>query len=286
MSRIRPLLLPVIAASLPLCCAAQSQNTAISADKTAVDAVSTSAPQQPVINFQVLKSRRVNAGDHAITYNRVAPPVLPERPAVPAVPIPSPLSAEAMQAMKRRESKKFELLFLSATVLDRQVTELRWFGDGGEYRAFSNIDFNYLSGPGEIETDDTVYELIMGIGNETREQVDAANSYITEHGLPSSLKKQIPPLSQFSPVRSEYMLVDDGSKPVPDNALAGMDALHSYYDANRQQLIDDYNKREASRIVQEQWQKEHPPVPKDTVINYWIEGGKGGTRILDKGGSQ
>ena len=45
--------------------------------------------------------------------------------------------------------------------------------------------------------------------------------------------------------------------------------MHRYYEANRVRLADDYAKREANRIAQEQWLQEHPPLPKDTVINFW-----------------
>ena len=214
--------------------------------------------QKPAeIKFRVLDQTQINLGDRKLILNRVAPPTLTEQRAVVAPPA-IPLSAEAAQAAVRRESKKAQVLFLSATVYDRAVTQLRWFGEGGEFRVFSNIDFNYLTGLGAIETEDTVYTLFLGVGNETA---------VAGQDRPAAT--QIPPLSQFSPQRAEYFVVEDKARPASPETLAGIDALHRYYDANRAKLADDYEKREAARVEKESEIKAHPPVPRDTVINFW-----------------
>lgn len=94
--------------------------------------------------------------------------------------------------------------------------------------------------------------------------------------------KQIPPAESFSKTRSEYTVADgEESKAPPEEILKALDALHTFFDANRQRLAEDYAKQETARIERERWLKEHPPVPKDTVINYWI--GQGATGTLDKG---
>ena len=82
-------------------------------------------------------------------------------------------------------------------------------------------------------------------------------------------RKELPPAGSFSGKRSEYLLVNTEKETPPPEALAPLDALHTYYDANRELLAEGYARREAERIAQEQWLKEHPQVPKDTVINFW-----------------
>jgi hypothetical protein len=177
--------------------------------------------------------------------------------------------------------KKQEVLFLSATVYDRQVTEVRCFAGQREIKIFTNIDFNLLTGQGGFETDDTVYALILGLGNETRGEVDAFNERAAKEGWPQSTLKQIPMPESFSKTRSEYVVADgDESKAPPEEMLKAFDALHTFYDANQQRLAEDYAKRETARIERERWLKEHPPVPKDTVINYSI--GRGAATVLDK----
>ena len=235
------------------------ENAPAAAQRDAFAAAASESPKLPPINFQILERQEIQIGDRKIIQNRVAPPVLPEPRAVVAQP-PAPLSAESVQTALRREGKKSEVLFLSATVYDRAVTQLRWFGEAGECRAFSNIDFNFLSGLGEIETEDTVYSILMGLENESR---------AVPTGQDRGGTAQIPLLSQFSPARAEYFVVGDKAKPATAEALAGMDALHRYYDAHRVKLTEDYRKREAARVEREVRLKAHPPVPQDTVINFW-----------------
>ena len=228
-------------------------------------------PERPAIKFQVLQSRKIDLGNHSLIINRVVPPVLPELP-----PAPAPRSAEQIAAARaaaalRRPAKKRVNLFLSATVYDRKVTEIRWSGGSHEHRVFSNIDFNLFGGACDLETADTIYSLMLAVGNETAEQVERFNRHAAEHGLPTRLRKQIPSLETFSQTRSEYVVAEDETHATPSGEeLKALDALHVFYDANRQQLADEYAKREAARIAREQWLKEHPPKPKDTVINYWI----------------
>ena len=161
---------------------------------------------QTNIQFRVLEQTQINLGDRKLILNRVAPPILPEARALATPPL-QPLSAEAAQTALRRESKKSAVLFLSATVYNREVTQLRWFGESGECRAFSNIDFNLLSGLGVIETEYAVYSVLMGLGNESR----------------AAATELIPPLSQFNPKRAEYFVVEDKAKPATTETLAAID---------------------------------------------------------------
>ena len=237
----------------------------------------------PVINFQVLEQRKINLGNRSLFLNRVVPPVLPELPP-PPVPGPPP-TAEQIAEWEARQppQKKQGFLFLSTTVYDRKVTEIRRFENQREYQMFSNIDFNYLAGLGWFETADTEYMLLMGTGNETAEQVEGFNQYARENGWPERSHMQIPAPETFSLTRSEYVVVEDERHlSPPAEELAALDALHVYFDANRQRLEEEYAKRESARIERERWLKKHPPVPKDTVINYWVGEGGTGTGILDK----
>lgn len=239
-----------------------------------------SKSEAPPIKFQVLQSKRIDLGDRALILNRVVPPILPPAPAAAAIAAKAE-SAEIAVEEDRGPQKNQEVLFLSATVYDRQVTEVRCFAGQREFKIFTNIDFNLLSGQGGFETNDTVYTLLLGLGNETREEVEAFNERAAKEGWPQHSFKQIPAPESFSKIRSEYTVADgDESKAPPEAILKAFDALHTFYDANRQRLAEDYAKREIARVERERWLEEHPPVAKDTVINYWI--GEGATRILDK----
>ena len=228
-------------------------------------------PERPAINFRVLQGWKVDLGDHAIFLNRVAPPVLPPAPPPPP-PAPAPSAVEIATADKPEAGmpqKKTEVLFLSATVFDRQVTEVRTFGGKRDCRFLISIDFNLLAGVGSLETADTDYLLILGVGNETRGEAEAFNKRAAEDGQKDGFK-QIPPLESFSKNHSEYVVAqDEPDAQPPAETLAALDALLVFYDANRSKLAEDYAKREAARSAQKQWVKEHPPAPRDTVIHYW-----------------
>ena len=211
------------------------------------------------LKVRVIESVEVKFPDRSIIYQRVAPPSPP--PARPAAPVPpaKALSPAERAAAETRASKKFEVLMISATVYDHRMSELRWTVGGHEYRAWNNIDFNHLAALREIETGDSVYYLMMAIGNESAEAVEAANEK----------RKEMPPAERFSSKRSEYLLAGSEKETPPPEALAPMDALHTYYDANRERLAEESIQRETERTTREQWEKDHPPSPKDTVINFW-----------------
>lgn len=239
----------------------------------AADPEVASAPIPPAIKFQVLEGWQINLGNRAVILNRVVPPVLAEQPAAVVTPAPQLVSPEMLEAALRWERKKYEVIFISALVYDRAVTQLQWYQEGRVLEAFSNIDFNYFSGVNEIETDDTIYWLIMGIGDQTRAGVDAVNRAVAEQGLAESLRITVPPLAQFSATRSEYFLTEKSGQPTLANVPTAIDALHVYFDAHRQELIEGFAQREAQQIAREKWLKEHPPVPKNTVINFWPSAG-------------
>ena len=227
-------------------------------------------PATPPIQFQVLRSSRIDLGDHSILMNRVAPQNLP----TPTVPATAPTDAEIAAdagAEARRAVKKGEALFLSATVFDRQVSELRLFAKGRDYTFLANIDFNLLGGMWTFETADTAYSVMLAVTNQTRSEVEVFNEWASKNILNKAVKR-IPAPETFSKEGSEFVYTAEGpGMQPPAEALAALDGLSRYYDVNRQRLADDYAKGEAARIEREQWLKENPPVPQDTIIYYWKE---------------
>jgi hypothetical protein len=226
-------------------------------------------PPDPLagVPVQVLDQQQVEIGTHKITFNRIAPPTFPARtPAPQAAPTAqttnrSPQTRSVIRSAQTNDTgisqpKQGKILFLSATVYDRQFTEVRSYGGvSPELRAYVNIDFNYFSTVSEIETADTVYLLMFGLGNDT------ADALVQRGGQP-------PNLAAFPQDRSAYQIIE-GS--VADHAedIAALDALCVYYDVNKAQMVAAYNQQQADNAARAQWLKDHPPVQPDTVINYW-----------------
>lgn len=235
------------------------------------------------VPVQVLDQQQVTIGTHTITYNRIMPPVFPSAtptPAPRATPITKPTNRTPQAVPTRKTAsraprtraqkmtlssqddaagdgeKPYKMLLLSATVYDHQFTEVRW-PDGTEpaLRAYVNIDFCYFTTVANLETADTVYDLMFAWGNDT---VDS----LTQAG------QQYPDLSSVPAGRAGYQVFagDPGTHP---DAIAALNALCAYYDANSAQMIATYHQQQADNAARAQWLQAHPPVPPDTVINYW-----------------
>jgi hypothetical protein len=213
------------------------------------------APAAPPINFQVLQATKIDLGNRSMIYNLVAPPVIPPIPATAPAPSPPPPAADA-NTPQQQPALKNVALFFSATVYDRGVTQLIWSDVNGRHTAYSNVDFNYFSGFITLTTTDTSYFMVMGLVNSTQAQAASDNV-------------QIPILPQFNPAAAQYVLAQDGSNPPTDDSLKWLDAMHAYFGANSQQMIDSYNAAQAAQAAQAQWLLAHPPVPQDTTINLW-----------------
>ena len=226
---------------------------------------------QTSIQVRVLQQTQINLGDHRLILNRVAPPIFPPvPPALSPAHAPTALDVARAKAIEARApQKKNESLSLSATVYDNNITEVRSFTGGREYTIFSNIDFNLLAGLGCLETADTSYFLILGVRNIKREEVEAFNKRALLQGQKDGFKR-IPQHETFSKMRSEYVIAkEDMDAQPPADFLSALDALHVFFDANKDRLANEHAKRVADLTKQEQWLKEHPPKPQDTVVNFW-----------------
>ena len=164
-------------------------------------------------------------------------------------------TAEELAAAQRREAKPQKVLFFSATVFDHRVTELRWFDDGKSYRAFSNIDFHYFGGMGEIETTDTIYTVMMALDSGTAETL-------------AERTRELPQLALLPADRVAWLPVEgftQESAPV----VAAWDSIHRFFDTHREEVIRGYEQRQAANAERERQLRENPPARKSTVISYW-----------------
>ena len=236
------------------------------------------------VPVQVLDQVQVTIGTHVVTLNRIVPPSLP-------TPTPDASSTSSTHSVFTRTAAKagktgkpaartqkitrsaqgatpsdangdgdrqkpYKMLFVSATVYDHRFTRLSWYGAGTpELSVFVDYDFNLFSGVGTIETSDTLYMLIFGLGNDTADAL-------------AQLGEQPPDLSSFPADHSGYQVITGSPDDHPDD-VAQLGALCTYYNANQTQLATAYQQAQAAQAAQAQWLKEHPPVQPNTVVNFW-----------------
>ena len=214
--------------------------------------------------FRVLQSWRVELPDHAITYNRVETPS-----SVKNTALQSSLLATQPQTVDSANQKAQRMVSLSATVYDRRITVLRWLHGTKTIRVLSNIDFLYVAGVGEIETTDSIYELVLGLGTATADgNSDDAGTQVWL----ARAQWRLPNLALLPTALSSYIIADGSVSDDPEG-FAALNAIHAYYDAHRTQLIQSYQQRMADEAARHLYLRLHPPVVKDTVINFWPKRG-------------
>lgn len=231
----------------------------------------------------VLSTTTVNLGTHSVTYQRVEPPVAAASTAVAS----AASTASRAEALSRRSLLLPDFLSLSCTVHDTGVTSVRWWHEGAEYRVVSSIDFNELRALGGFEAEGRSYTVFMGIGNampaSTLARLQAGGAV-----LPASVTEPAPvlPASVLADIAqnggSRYVVLSSPEGGADAEAFRGIDALHRYFDAHKAELIAQAAENEARQREQEAYLKANPPVPQDTVIQFWP---KKGSRYLNAAAS-
>lgn len=214
------------------------------------------APEATAPDFQILKTQVRRDGGRSIILQRVAAPNLTDASASS-----EPANTETLEELQNSaEFQQFssekglsEFCMISATVIDRERTLVRWWPEGAEesYEAVSNVDFNYLGGFHEFEGRGQRYVFIMGLGNVSAENI--------KQEIPS-----LPSLQERGPV---YMLTKGDAKK--EEMTKVMDVLHDLYEVEEARLKEAFALREQRNREREEWLEANPPVPEDVVIRSW-----------------
>lgn len=215
--------------------------------------------------LKILDTQVVDLGDRKITYNRVETPELkPE--AAKTVPVPAeevPLMAQEEEELRTWEAKFQYSLFLGVTVYDGAFSEIRWWDDGQENVIWSNVNFLHFAPFGDLETDAAYYWIMLSGSEITSEEVRALNAVAKSPLEMTALPpKELPPLSQAGP---KWMAVGK----VSEAAERAMEDFHDYYAQHGPEMAAAYKQREEEARAYEEWVKAHPPIPQDTIINFF-----------------
>ncbi len=224
----------------------------------AQDVTTSSAP--PQIQFQVLQRWKAQAGDHSIYFNLVVPPILPVASAQPAP------SAPAASGDSQATEKKFVSVFMTATVYDHQITAVTVNQENGSFKAYSDLDFTYLAGVQTCETDDSTYSFFLVVDNQDSSALDPNSPQATELAQARSV---LPALQNMPAGTASQYGAAAGTAAANPDAIAALDVLHAYYDVASAQLIQRYQQRVAAAAQAALEASQNPPVPKDTIINFW-----------------
>lgn len=223
--------------------------------------------------YRVLDSLEIDLGSRSIIYNRVETPVLKPQPTPaggPSAPVAEYVpTAEELEEMRQWEALSQVSLFLTCTVYDGRWSEVSFRQGNSDVVFWSTVNFRYLSHLFDLQTEDTYYLLFMGIGDSTKEEFTQKHKEFLRNSSPdlvtSGLSTPLAPGS-MAPASSWHIT---SKRAVPAEVLRTIEDLHSYFDENREVLIAQHAEREAARIAHEQWLKNNPPQPKDTIIQFF-----------------
>ena len=247
----------VIALLLPMAAMADDRATIIGGI-----ADGTPPPPAPVKELPEVEVRETvirELPDRIVTINRVADPKLPDPR--PKLPVRNDLNSEEIEAFRAspevqawlEQQAKTTHMFISATVIDRRATLLRWWHDGAEYQAWSNADWMILTGFSNFEKKDHHYTALLMAGR------------INSAALPPESSYRIP---ENLPEHPGTFIITQGDQ-TNHGAISGIAALHEIYRNDYARLAAAYELRERRQIEREAELKANPPAPQDVVLHYW-----------------
>jgi hypothetical protein len=197
--------------------------------------------------FEVRETVVHDLADRKITIHRVRSP----GPQAPPEETPQPAPAAPM-AGGEAHNKPLHALLLAATVVDNQATFLRWWRAGQEYQAWSNVNFNYLTGFSRFRVGEKPFSPVIALAN-----VNSATS--VDPNLQS-----IPP--DLPPGPPAFVVTQGDSTNAASTEVVV--ALHELYRAESARLQQAYQSRQQSLQQREAEQAANPPL-KDIVLRYW-----------------
>ncbi len=205
-------------------------------------------------NFEIQATKEKHLPGRKIRVHQISPPdrrpVPPETKATPEVLL-TPKEIARLEAEYQVET----FASLSATVVDRKATFLRWSYGKEDFYAWSSIDFNFVRGLGRFELDGKPYSLFMGIGDIEAERLE---DWV---GLPPKFTGSAP----------QFQVVSDNN-PSPE-ALEVIEAIHKMYASKEQELKLAYKEREKANRERKAWLKRNP---KPTDRNFYLWQGESG----------
>ncbi len=202
--------------------------------------------ENPSASYKILAQHRIDLGERTIIYNLISPPVFFES-AAKRVPS-SPQEKTNLTGIQ----KDYLVIWLSANIYNRKVTEISWGDENHQYRAFSNIDFNLMENV-TIETSKAFYSLLFLLSNST-----ISDDLLTDFSSSRVLGLQ----------HGGYVLDSSRDIPPPED-MELLNSIHSYHDAHKAELLVKHQEREEERYAREEWLKSSPSALRDTIINFW-----------------
>jgi hypothetical protein len=223
-------------------------------------------------------SRFFQKEKHSVMINRVRPPELK------AVPPPTHLDQPRSKAWTEEEwaammaaQPEQQSISLSVTVFGDEYSKILWRKPRDpeenrqipeEYEIWTNVNLNYLRPIGSFDRDRVVYNYMGFTETITRKDEAWRRAFAKERGHDYTSRWQPSPVG-FTEGMTEYVVVESEQRHIPLELYQQMDALFAHYLENEDRLKAQFLRSKALEKAREAYLKEHPPEPKDVIINHW-----------------
>jgi hypothetical protein len=81
--------------------------------------------------------------------------------------------------------------------------------------------------------------------------------------------KEAPSMSVFSSTEPEYLIYGNEHLDIPPQLVEDMNTIIEYYIENEERLQVTYHNNKLLQAAHREWKIAHPPVERETVINFW-----------------
>lgn len=227
----------------------------------------------------VTKRHVIEKDGRRVTMNRVAPPAVKASPR----PLPDTTSGASKQLTPAElqaliaSQPEHQSISISVTVFDEGHSKILWRQTqdnremqqvAPEFELWANINLNYLRPISSFERDNVVYNYFGFTHTIMREGEAWRSAFAKERGHDYESRWQEPPVI-FTEGVPEYVVVNNGSRPIPPELYQQMDALFAHYLENEAAFKAQHLRSEALRKAKDAYLKKNPPEPKEVIINYW-----------------
>lgn len=224
------------------------------------------------------ESRFLQKDRHRVTINRVVPPQLKtvSAPASKDTQASKTWTTEEWAAMIAAQPQQ-QSISLSVTVFGEEYSKILWRKPREEaerrkapeeFEIWTNVNLNYLRPIGTFDQDNVVYNYMGFTDTITPEDEAWRRAYARERGYDYQSRWQRSPVG-FTEGNAEYVVVESEKRQIPPELYQQLDALFGHYLENEDRFKTEFLDGEALRKAREAYLREHPPEPKDVIINHW-----------------
>ena len=241
----------------------------VRAEREAREASAVSA-REALLAEPALEERVSSKGSRTVVFREIA--------RAPVVDAPAGIESSDLDAFPSNEvfnqwaiePVTHEHISLAAHVYDDEFTEIAWRNvDTGEvFTVWTNVNLNYLRPMDSFGTKDYHYDYFGFVYNYNYKSEVQRMEAAEEAGFRTEMRWKIAPVV-FSPDRFEYFVDADEGTVVPDKLYRQLDAMFSYYLANKTQFEIQYKNSMLVQAVREEDLKKSPSkAPETIIINY------------------